>query len=135
MLPSLAEATNASWTIYLDENSALEGLPTGPSDAVVVLDPTSRDLPTAITAAMLDIVEAVDGSIGAKLVWFVLCVVLWTRFVSLFPLPRRNGLPEEPLPPGLLWGSIIALRSWNFDDHLPRSSWRFCGGYDRAVRL
>lgn len=111
---SLAEATNASWTIYLDENSAFsKSLPTGPSDAVVVLDPGLHvTFAQPSSAAMLDIVEAVDAikSGGPNSFGSYFALFFGPGLFLLFlALPRDEWTaPEEPLPPGLLWGSIIA---------------------------
>lgn len=111
---SLAEATNASWTIYLDENSAFsKSLPTGPSDAVVVLDPGLHvTFAQPSSAAMLDIVEAVDAIKSGGPSSFGSYFALFFGpglFLLFLALPREEWTaPEEPLPPGLLWGSIIA---------------------------
>jgi hypothetical protein len=111
---ALAAATNASWNVYLDqENAFSKSLPTGPSDAVVVLDPGMHVTFTQpSSAAMLDIVESVDGiksggptSVGAYFsLFFGPCL-----FLLFLALPREEWTaPEEPLPPGLLWASIMA---------------------------
>jgi len=110
---SLAEATNASWTIYLDEESAFsKSLPTGASDAVVVLDPGMHvTFAQPSSAAMLDIVEAVDAIKSGGPNSFVSYFALFFGpglFLLFLALPREEWTaPEEPLPPGLLWGSII----------------------------
>ena len=110
---ALAAATNATWEVYLDtENAFSKSLPTGASDAVVVLDPGMHvTFSQPSSAAMLDIVESVDGiasggptSVGA---YFGL-IVGPGLFLMFLALPREEWTaPEEPLPPGLLWGSII----------------------------
>ncbi len=60
---SLSAATNATWNVYLDEKGVFaKSLPTGASDAVVVVDPGMHvAFSQTSSAAMLDIVEAVDG--------------------------------------------------------------------------
>ena len=59
---SLSAATNATWNVYLDEKGVFaKSLPTGASDAVVVVDPGMHvAFSQTSSAAMLDIVEAVD---------------------------------------------------------------------------
>ena len=110
---SLAEATNASWNVYLDEDSHFSrSLPTGPSDAVVVLDPGMHvTFAQPSSAAMLDIVESVDGvSKGGPTSYGSYFALLLGPglFLLFLALPRDEWTaPEEPLPPGLLWGSII----------------------------
>ena len=110
---SLAAATNATWNVYLDEDSAFStSLPTGASDAVVVVDPGMHvTFSQTSSAAMLDIVEAVDGiSSGGPTSFASYFGLLFGPglFLFLLALPREEWTaPEEPLPPGLLWGSII----------------------------
>ena len=110
---SLAAATNATWNVYLDEDSAFStSLPTGASDAVVVVDPGMHvTFSQTSSAAMLDIVEAVDAiSSGGPTSFASYFGLLFGPglFLFLLALPREEWTaPEEPLPPGLLWGSII----------------------------
>ena len=110
---SLAAATNATWNVYLDEDSVFStSLPTGASDAVVVVDPGMHvTFSQTSSAAMLDIVEAVDAiSSGGPTSLASYFGLLFGPglFLFLLALPREEWTaPEEPLPPGLLWGSII----------------------------
>jgi len=110
---SLAASTNASWKVYLDENKAFaKSLPTGASDGVIVLDPGMHvTFSQSSSAAMLDIVEAVDAitSGGPNSFGSYFGLLLGPGlFLFLLALPRNEWTPpEEPLPPGLLWGSII----------------------------
>ena len=110
---SLAASTNATWNVYLDENSVFaKSLPTGASDAVVVVDPGMHvTYSQTSSAAMLDIVEAVDaiksGGSNSFASYFGLLFGPGL-FLFLLALPREEWTaPEEPLPPGLLWGSIV----------------------------
>ena len=110
---SLAASTNASWKVYLDEKKAFaNSLPTGAADAVVVVDPGMHvTFSQSSSAAMLDIVEAVDAitSGGPNSFGSYFGLLLGPGlFLFLLALPRNEWTaPEEPLPPGLLWGSII----------------------------
>ncbi len=110
---SLSEASNATWRVYLDEDSVFAtSLPTGPSDAVVVLDPGMHvTFSQPSSAAMLDIVESVDGitSGGLTSVGSYFGLLFGPGLFLLFlALPREGWTaPEEPLPPGLLWASIV----------------------------
>ena len=110
---SLAASTNATWQVYLDEESVFaKSLPTGASDAVVVVDPGMHvTYSQTSSAAMLDIVEAVDAikSGGSNSFASYFGLLFGTRlFLFLLALPREEWTaPEEPLPPGLLWGSIV----------------------------
>ena len=110
---SLAASTNATWQVYLDEKSVFaKSLPTGASDAVVVVDPGMHvTYSQTSSAAMLDIVEAVDaiksGGSNSFASYFGLLFGPGL-FLFLLALPREEWTaPEEPLPPGLLWGSIV----------------------------
>jgi hypothetical protein len=110
---ALAGATNATWQVYLDtEMSFAKSLPTGASDAVVVLDPAMHvTFSQPSSAAMLDIVESVDAiaSGGPTSVGAYFGLIFGPGLFLLFlALPREEWTaPEEPLPPGLLWGSIM----------------------------
>lgn len=110
---SLAASTNASWKVYLDEDKAFaNSLPIGASDGVVIIDPGMHiTFSQSSSAAMLDIVEAVDAitSGGPNSFGSYFGLLLGPGlFLFLLALPRNEWKPpEEPLPPGLLWGSII----------------------------
>ena len=110
---SLSAATNATWNVYLDEKGAFaKSLPTGASDAVVVVDPGMHvAFSQTSSAAMLDIVEAVDGikTGGPNSFASYFGLLLGPGlFLLLLALPRNEWTaPEEPLPPGLLWASIV----------------------------
>lgn len=110
---ALAGATNATWQVYLDTDMAFaKSLPTGASDAVVVLDPGMHvTFSQPSSAAMLDIVESVDAiaSGGPTSVGAYFGLIFGPGLFLLFlALPREEWTaPEEPLPPGLLWGSIV----------------------------
>ena len=109
---SLSAATNATWNVYLDEEGVFaKSLPTGASDAVVVVDPGMHvAFSQTSSAAMLDIVEAVDGikTGGPNSFASYFGLLLGPGlFLLLLALPRNEWTaPEEPLPPGLLWASI-----------------------------
>jgi hypothetical protein len=110
---SLASATNASWNAYLDEGSVFSSsLPTGASDAVIVVDPGLHvTFSQPSSAAMLDLVEAVDaiksGGPNSVASYFGL-IIGPGLFLFFLALPREEWTaPDEPLPPGLLWGSVI----------------------------
>ena len=110
---SVGIATNSTWTVYLDENSIFaNSLPDGASDSVLILDPAMHvTFSQPSSAAMLDIVEAVDaiksGGPSSPGIYFGLLLGPGL-FLLFLALPREEWTaPEEPLPPGLLWGSII----------------------------
>ena len=110
---SLKSQLNSSWDIYLDKDGQFaKSLPTGRSDAIVIVDPAMHvTFSQPSSAAMLDIVEAVDaiGSGGSKSAASYFGLIIGPGMFLLFlALPREEWtVPEEPLPPGLLWASII----------------------------
>ena len=62
---SLASATNATWSVYLDKKGLCQEPADRASDAVVVVDPGMHvTFSQASSAAMLDIVESVDAIKG-----------------------------------------------------------------------
>jgi len=110
---ALATATNVRWQVLLDADGTFaQSLPTGASDAVIVLDPALHvSFSQPSSAAMLDIVEAVDeiksGGPSSPAAYFGL-IFGPGLFLLFLALPREEWTaPDEPLPPGLLWASII----------------------------
>ncbi|MAJ02286.1 MAG: hypothetical protein CMA10_07780 [Euryarchaeota archaeon] len=110
---SLASQVNSTWEVYLDKDAQFaQSLPTGRSDAIVIVDPAMHvTFSQPSSAAMLDIVEAVDeiasGGPKSAITYFGL-IVGPGMFLLFLALPREEWtVPEEPLPPGLLWASII----------------------------
>lgn len=105
--------SNVSWTFLWDENGDFtKTLPTGESDAVLLVDSTNRiSFSQSPTASSIEIEEALNslnkgGGKGIS-VYFQLafgpCL-----FLLFLALPREGWVkPEEPLPPGALWASII----------------------------
>lgn len=110
---SLKSQINATWEIFLDKDAQFaQSLPTGRSDAVVIVDPAMHvTFSQPSSAAMLDIVEAVDaiGSGGSMSAASYFGLIIGPGMFLLFlALPREEWtVPEEPLPPGLLWASIV----------------------------
>lgn len=105
--------SNVSWTFLWDENGEFtKSLPTGESDAVLLVDSTNRiAFSQSPTASSIEIEEALNslnkgGGKGIS-VYFQLafgpCL-----FLFFLALPREGWVkPDEPLPPGALWASII----------------------------
>ncbi|HJM55551.1 MAG TPA: hypothetical protein QGI72_04825, partial [Poseidonia sp.] len=103
---SLSSQINASWEFYLDKDGTFsQSLPTGRSDAIVVIDPAMHvTFSQPSSAAMLDIVEAVDeistGGPKSSAAYFGL-IFGPGMFLLFLALPREEwAVPEEPLPPG-----------------------------------
>jgi len=110
---SMKGQSNVTWPVVLDADSAFaRSLPTGPSDAVLVVDPAMHvTFSQGSSAAMLDLVEAVDdvksGGPTSAAAYFAL-ILGPGLFLLFLALPREEWVaPEDPLPPGLLWASTI----------------------------
>ena len=99
---SLSAATNATWNVYLGEKGVFaKSLPTGASDAVVVVDPGMHvAFSQTSSAAMLDIVAVDDIKTGAEFLRFYFGLLLGPGlFLLLWRFLATSGPPEEPLPP------------------------------------
>jgi len=109
----LEESINVSWNVYLDTENAFATLsPGGISDIVLLVDAAGivsySSSPTAGSKDISDAIEAV-GSGGSQPVAPMFGVIFGSALFLLFlALPREGWeAPEEPLPPGLLWASIV----------------------------
>jgi len=110
----LEESINVSWNVYLDTENAFATLsPGGISDIVLLIDAAGivsySSAPTAGSRDIVDAIEAV-GSGGSQPIAPLFGVIFGSALFLLFlALPREGWhAPEEPLPPGLLWASIVS---------------------------
>jgi small neutral amino acid transporter SnatA (MarC family) len=111
---SHAGTINGSWPILIDESggSVARQLPCGVSDGVVVID--NAKIVTwwrAGSASQSGIITAVEGieSGGQQSIPSIFAVLWCAGALLLIGLPRREWeAPEEALPPGSLWGGIVA---------------------------
>ncbi|MDA0715583.1 MAG: hypothetical protein O3A74_03365 [archaeon] len=109
----LEQSINASWSVYLDSASAFESLsPGGLSDHVLLVDAAGivsySSTPTAGAKDIADAIDAVESG-GSQPIAPMFGVIFGSALFLIFlALPREGWeAPEEPLPPGLLWISII----------------------------
>jgi hypothetical protein len=118
-LPSDAEAYaerfGLTWPVLLDATGEFaSSLPTGEADAVLIVDRTGRVSASSTPGmAASDLVEAMDDSqrggaqSGSTYLRLAFGPCLFLLFLAL---PRVGWTqPEEPLPPGTLWLSIVAV--------------------------
>ncbi|MEK9731369.1 MAG: hypothetical protein VW230_06390, partial [Candidatus Poseidoniales archaeon] len=110
----LEQSINASWSVYLDSESAFVSLsPGGLSDHVLLVDAAGivsySSTPTAGAKDIADAIDAVESG-GSQPIAPMFGVIFGSALFLIFlALPREGWeAPEEPLPPGLLWGSIIS---------------------------
>ena len=104
---------NGSWPILLDYGQEFVSTsPTGNADSLIILDRsmhvTWSQSPTGGAKAMNDAIEAVDGGGPTSIGTYFSVLFPTGLFLIFLALPRQGWTkPEEPLPPGTLWASII----------------------------
>ena len=112
-IDQMQQNLNVSWPILIDENEQFAAtLPNGVADSVVVVDKamhvTYSNTPIAYAD---DISEAIDEipSGGSQNLGAYFGLLLGPGlFLFFIALPREGWTPpDEPLPPGSLWASII----------------------------
>ena len=137
-ITSLASATNATWSVYLDKKGVFaKSLPTGASDAVVVVAPAARDLLASLLSrhAGHRRIRGRHQERWTQLLRLVLRSAARPRVVPVLArLPRNEWTaPEEPLPPGLLWGSIVVAGARHLAGQSPRLRLPCFRRHDRSV--
>ena len=104
---------NSSWPIVLDyADEFVSTSPTGNADSVILVDKsmhvTWSESPTGSSKAMNDAIEAINGGGPTSLGTYFSILFPTGLFLLFLALPRQGWTkPEEPLPPGTLWASIV----------------------------
>ena len=104
---------NTSWPILLDTNGQFAStLPNGVSDSVLVVDRamhvTFSQSPVAYSDDISDAIEAIPSGGAQNLAPYFALLVGPGLFLFFIALPREGWTPpDEPVPPGSLWASII----------------------------
>ena len=104
---------NSSWPIVLDYNQEFVATsPTGNADSLILVDKsmhvTWSQSPTGGAKAMNDAIEGIDGGGPTSLGTYFSVLFPTGLFLLFLALPRHGWTkPEEPLPPGTLWASIV----------------------------
>jgi len=104
---------NSSWPIVLDYNQEFVSTsPTGNADSLVLVDSsmhvTWSQSPTGGAKAMNDAIEGIGGGGPTSLMTYFSVLFPTGLFLIFLALPRQGWTkPEEPLPPGALWASIV----------------------------
>ena len=109
----IANITNATWPILIDDSESrfAQRMPHGVSDSIVIIDSSGHVAYSAPrTAGSEDIIDAVENiGYGGQQSTFATLSLLWGPGLAmlLVALPRKKyEVPEEPLIPGSLWGSV-----------------------------
>lgn len=120
-LDTIAQITNASWPILIDDGESrfANRMPLGVSDSIVVIDSSGHVTYSAAgSASSEDIIEAVeDIGLGGQQSLSATLGLFWGPGLAmlLVALPRKKyELPEEPLIPGSLWGSVALAGGFGF---------------------
>ena len=104
---------NSSWPIVLDYNNEFVSTsPTGNADSLLLVDRSMHVTwsvsPTGGAKTMNDAIEAVQGGGPTSLGTYFSVLFPAGLFLIFLALPRQGWTePEEPLPPGALWASIV----------------------------
>ena len=104
---------NSSWPIVLDYNQEFVATsPTGNADSLILVDKsmhvTWSQSPTGGAKAMNDAIEGIQGGGPTSLGTYFSVVFPTGLFLLFLALPRQGWTkPDEPLPPGALWASIV----------------------------
>ena len=104
---------NGSWPIVLDYNNELvSSSPTGNADSIIIVDRTMHitwsETPTAGSKAMNDAIDGIGNGGPTSLGTYFSIFLPAGLFLIFLALPRQGWTkPEEPLPPGALWASIV----------------------------
>ena len=104
---------NTTWPILLDQNGQFaETLPNGVSDSVLVIDRamhvTFSKSPVAYSDDISEAIDAIPSGGAQNLAPYFALLVGPGLFLFFIALPREGWTPpDEPVPPGSLWASII----------------------------
>ena len=104
---------NTSWPIVLDYNQEFVSTsPTGNADSLVLVDRsmhvTWSQSPTGGAKAMNDAIDTIDRGGPTSLGTYFSVLFPTGLFLLFLALPKQGWTkPEEPLPPGTLWASIV----------------------------
>ncbi len=110
-----AERFALTWPVVLDATGEFAAsLPTGEADAVLIVDRTGRvSASQSPGMAASDLVDAMDASQrggGQSASTYLRLAFGPCLFLLFLALPRVGWTqPEEPLPPGTLWLSIVGV--------------------------
>ena len=109
----MRQQLNTSWPILIDKDEAFAStLPDGVSDSVVVIDKamlvTYSKTPVAYADDISEAIDEIPAGGSQNLGAYFAMLIGPGLFLFFIALPREGwSPPDEPLPPGSLWASII----------------------------
>ena len=109
----LKQQINSSWPVLIDADEAFaSGLPNGVSDSVVVIDPamhvTYSKAPVAFSKEIIESIDEISFGGSQNSGAYFSLLLGPGLFLIFLALPREDWTPpEQPLPPGTLWASIV----------------------------
>ena len=109
----MKQQINSSWPVLIDRDEVFaSGLPDGVSDSVIVIDPamhvTYSKAPVAFSKEIIEAVDEISSGGSQNSAAYFTLLFGPGLFLIFLALPREDWTaPEEPLPPGTLWASII----------------------------
>ena len=112
-IAQMRQQLNTSWPILLDKNEQFAStLPDGVSDSVVIVDRamhvTYSKTPVAYADDISEAIDEIPSGGSQNLGAYFALLIGPGLFLFFIALPREGWTPpDEPLPPGSLWASII----------------------------
>ena len=109
----IRQTLNTSWTVLIDRDEQFTStLPDGVSDSVVIIDKamhvTFSKAPLAYSDDIGEAIEEIPSGGSQNLGAYFSLLIGPGLFLFFIALPREGWTaPDEPLPPGTLWASII----------------------------
>ena len=109
----MRQQLNVTWPILIDENEQFAStLPDGVSDSVVIVDKamhvTYSETPVAYADDISEAIDKIPAGGSQNLAAYFALLIGPGLFLFFIALPREGWTPpDEPLPPGSLWASII----------------------------
>jgi hypothetical protein len=109
----MRQQLNTSWPILIDKDEQFAStLPDGVSDSVVIIDKamhvTFSKTPVAYSDDISEAIDEIPAGGSQNLGAYFALLIGPGLFLFFIALPREGWTPpDEPLPPGSLWASII----------------------------
>ena len=109
----MRQQLNISWPILIDKDEQFAStLPDGVSDSVVIIDEamhvTYSKTPVAYSDDISEAIDEIPAGGSQNLGAYFALLIGPGLFLFFIALPREGWTPpDEPLPPGSLWASII----------------------------
>ena len=109
----MRQQLNTSWSILIDKDESFAStLPDGVSDSVVIIDKamhvTFSKTPVAYSDDISEAIDEIPAGGSQNLGAYFALLIGPGLFLFFIALPREGWTPpDEPLPPGSLWASII----------------------------